>query len=103
MVLVLRRSGSEGILARFELAHLDRLAVAEANDRRGFVRPARSVERVGDRDEDILARIDQLNLGAINSLASSLRQESEDVAAAVAVPLARFPPEQLDIGVEKFF
>jgi hypothetical protein len=41
-VLVLRRSGSEGVLARFELAHLDRFAVAEADHGRGFVRPVRS-------------------------------------------------------------
>jgi hypothetical protein len=57
-VLVLRRSGSEGLLARFELAHLDRFAVAEADHGRGFVRPVRSVDCLGDRDEDILTRID---------------------------------------------
>jgi len=47
--------------------------------------------------------IDQFNLGAIDSLALSLREESEHVVAAVAVPLDRFPPEQLDIGVEQVF
>src|SRR5438552_10062134 len=102
-VLVLRRSGSEGLLARFELAHLDRFAIAEADHCRGFVRPVRSVDRVRDRDEDILTRIDQLDLRAIDSFPSSLSEEAEHVVAAVAVPLARFPPEQLDIGIEQLF
>src|SRR6266487_5950681 len=102
-VLVLRRSGSESLLARLELAHLDRFAIAEPNDRRGLVRPARSVDRVGNRDEHILTRIDQLDLRAIDSFSSPLRQEAEHVVAAVAVPRARFPPEQLDIGIEQLF
>jgi hypothetical protein len=98
-----RRSGSEGLLARLELAHLDRFAVAETDHRRGFVRPVRSVDRVRDRDEDILTRIDQLDLRAIDSLSSSLSEDSEHVVAAVAVPVARLPPKQLDIGVEQLF
>src|SRR6266536_5822640 len=75
--LALRRSGSEGLLARLELAHLDRFAVAETDHRRGFVRPVRSVDRVRDRDEDILTRIDRLDLRAIDSLSSSLSEDSE--------------------------
>jgi hypothetical protein len=58
---------------------------------------------VRDRDEDILARVDQLDLRAIDSLSSSLSEHSEHIVAAVAVPVARFPPEQLDIGVEQLF
>ena len=85
------------------MAHLDRFAIAEANDRRGFVRPVRSVDRVGNRDEDVLTRIDQLDLRAIDALCSSLSEDSEHVVAAVAVPVARLPPKQLDIGVEQFF
>src|SRR5205085_6733880 len=66
-------------------------------------RPVRSVDRVGNRDEDILTRIDQLDLRAIDSFSSSLSEDSQHVVAAVAVPLARFPPKQLDIGIEQLF